>query len=136
MTKSKVWVASMMMVAIAAVAPGTARAGGAGNPPLQTVGGTMQVRAADGSVERAIGFATIEGQCVDTRMRDGTRSFEAKVCHRETTPDGRVMHVSWSLAEGKRIQSHDAWAVIAAGGTLEVGAAKGKGEALVVTLTK
>jgi hypothetical protein len=135
MTRFNAWFVSMMVVVIAAAAPGTARAG-AGNPPPQTVGGTIQVRAADGSVERAIGFATIEGQCVDTKMRDGTRSFEAKVCHRETTPDGRVMHVSWSLAEGKRIQSHDAWAVLAAGGTLEVGAVKGKGEALVVTLTK
>jgi len=99
-----------------------------------TIAASVQLRAADGKVIQALELATIEHECVSTRFRDTTRMFEVELCHRDDTADGKVIHVKWSLTEGKRTQEHEAWAVVASGGTLEVGAAKGKGDSLAVAL--
>jgi hypothetical protein len=128
---------SFLPVLLIALVPAAAVAGNkAAPPPAHMINATVDLRASDGKSTASLAVATIEHQCVNAAMRDDVRSLEVQLCHREETSAGSVLHVTWSLVEnaGKRQQSHEAWAVVAAGGTLEVGAAKGKGESLLVTL--
>jgi hypothetical protein len=108
--------------------------GAAAVETIRVVDADVRLRTADGKVSHDLRLTTIDRQCAEARAQDGAKSFDVELCHRYDTAAGRVLQIKWSLLDGKRTLRHEAWAVLAAGGSIEVGAARGTGDTLIVSV--
>lgn len=102
------------------------------DPAPRTITAAVELHAADGKTVDTLTVVTIDRQCGEAKLRDASRSLHVQLCHRDDTTAGRVLHLTWSVLAGPRVEEHDAWAVVPAAGTLELGAKPGS--SLTVTL--
>ena len=128
---------SALALALAFAVPVAAHADPAPGAPARTAGvidAGVQLRGATGKITHHLRLTTITHQCAAARAEDDAGRFEVELCHRDDATDGRVVQIKWSLQDGKRVQRHEGWAVLTTGGSVEVGAAPGKGDTLIVSM--